>query len=301
MGVKIGESGGFAVLAEATYGTVGTVANRVWMPVKSSNIVNVREMMEPNYLVNTPSKRRFNVGYSQGQTVLPYCRSRAISQIILDMLGSYATNVHTFPAASGTPTNNVSATVWQDTGGHRMRFTGCVPTKFGWNISANQPVLWTVDWLGRIGTANDDVVALSMTKTDDDIMMWSDVGATITIAGAAVIPNSMTIEVAPQQTGPDRWAVGASYHRKPQRFGRWNITGSMTFDLDDTDTGDVNNTVALITSLLAYSSTAVGSIVVGDWTFSNCWFTGEIPTLDAGITPCVINFTANSLALTTAA
>lgn len=298
MGVMVGESGGIAVLAEAIYGTTGTVLNRIWMPMKSSNITNFRELMKPTYLVGTPSKRRYSLGYSQGQSVLPFCKSRAVSQIVLDAMGDLTTSVYAFP---GTPDNDIGVTVWQDSGGHRMRFNGCLPTKFTWTMKHGDPVLFTIDWLGRIGVISGESAALSMTKTDDDIMMWSDIASTMTINSAAVLPHSATIEVGPQMTGPDRWSLGATSHRRPQRWGAWDITGSITLDLDDTASGEVNNTVAVITSLLAYSSTAIGTIQIGDWVFSNCWFTGELPTVDAGITPCVVNFIANSLALTTTA
>lgn len=295
MGVNFGEAGGLAVLAEAAYGTVGTVANRVWLPLKSSNIINVRELMEPQYLVGVPTKRRFSLGYSQGQSVFPFVKSRAVSGIVLAAMSKLTTNTHAWP---DVPDNDIGVTVWQDSGGHRMRFAGCLPTKFSWSMQHGQPVLWTVDWLGRVGSGQDENAALSMAKTDDDIMMWSDVASTMTINGVAIIPHSATIEVAPQMTGPDRWALGATNFRRPQRWGRWKITGSITLELDDT-TG--NNTLAQIASMLAYSSTDIGNIVVGDWTFTDCWFTGELPSVEAGITPCVLNFEANALSLVTTA
>jgi len=187
----------------------------------------------------------------------------------------------------------VGSTIWVDTGGHLMQYTGCILTNLRWDLALNTAVRLTAGWLGAAGTKITPVAITA--PTEADIQMESDL-ATFTLGGATICILGATIEVAAQVVGSDRRCLGGTAIKKPVRTGRYTVTASLQCELSS-DTG--NDTVAQLDDYLG--GTAVGDLVIDDWTLTGCYMTGDPPALQAGITTFPINVEAQYLTLVTEA
>jgi hypothetical protein len=293
MAMMIGDAGGIAVAPEVTYGTPIVVGSAVWQTAFSASLGTRKSVISPGHLgAGNFTVRKYSPGYADGEIVVGYHRSRAVTGALLGGLGTLATQTYNFGTGTA-PTNNAGLTVYIDTGGHTMQYPGQVVSKIRWEMAVGQAIKMTVGFLGQPGTKT--TAATVSEPTQANIQMDSDL-TTFTLGAATICILGATIEVNWNVTGSDRVCLGASAIKQPVRVGRPTVTASLQCELSS-DTN--NDTVAQLDDYL--SGTAIGDLVIDDWTLSTGYATGDMPALQSGITTFPLNIEFASLALLTAA
>lgn len=290
MSVRIGDNGGIRVAPESTYGTAGTV----WAVQHArSGPLGLRRPLLPAPRLGAaqPAVRKYGVPYADGEISLAYDDSRAIIGNILANAGNLTVNDYTIGDGSAPDTN--ALTIWVDYGGYALRYVGAKIQTLRFEFQPDSPIVVTAAYLAQ-SVSEQTVTAL--TAPDETGIVWeSDISA-ITVGGAAMCALQGSIEVQLPLVGSDRHCLGAGTIKEPQYAGRPTITASLQCELAD-DTGA--DTEAQLADFL--SGTALGDIVIGDFTLSNCYMTGDTPALGEGITSIPINAEGNELVITTTA
>lgn len=296
-GIAIGDGGGIGVKKEVTYGTAETVP--IWQHPISAGLAPAKQLRPPKQLATVkPTNRDYMNKYSGGPLVVAYNNSRAVVGDILDCFGNLVTDDYTF-GDGGTP-DSEGFTSWVDvggnslvTGGHQMIYAGCVPTKIRWDFNANGIITMTVECLGQKDGVKATSPVLVASPDEADIEMTEAISA-ITLGTNALCVLGGFIEVDIPHEGTDRYCLGSSYIKKPQRRGLHNCTGSLQVELADETN---NDTEAELDHFIG--NTSAGDLVIGDWTLTGCYVTGEVPALQEGITRFPINLEGQSVTLTT--
>jgi hypothetical protein len=293
MTMMIGDAGGIAVAPEVAYGTPIVVGSAVWQTAFSASLGTRKSVISPGHLgAGNFTVRKYSPGYADGEIVVGYHRSRAVTGALLGGLGTLATQTYNFGTGTA-PTNNLGLTVYIDTGGHTMQYPGQVVSKIRWELAVGQAIKMTVGFLGQPGVKT--TAATVSAPTEANIQMDSDL-STFTLGGATICILGATIEVNWNVSGSDRVCLGSSAIKQPVRVGRPTVTASLQCELSS-DTN--NDTVAQLDDYL--TGTAIGDLVIDDWTLSAGYATGDMPALQSGITTFPINIEFASLALLTAA
>lgn len=290
MTTYIGDAGGIAVGAETVYGTEAA-AWVVQNPAPSSFGHRVSPIETGILMPKHPSIREYNK-FSDGDIVVGYTRKRS-RNLFLACLGKLTTQTITF-GDGVAPDNAIGLSVAIDFGGLQLKYLAGTVTKLRWDLRSNTSVLQTATMIARGGTI--DATPETMTAPDlADVVMDSDL-ATFTFAAAAIVIKGATIEIDPHATGLDRRGLGSANHKQPLYVGPWDFTATLDCELSS-DTG--NNTQAVLTSLLG--GTAVGDLVMDDWTLKNCYVEGDMPPISAGIIPFSMRARADYITLLTEA
>lgn len=291
MTMIIGDAGGIAIGVETTYGTAA--ASKVWQTPFSASLGTRKSVINPGHLGTAAySSRRYGPGSSDGDVVVGYHRSRAVTGGLLGALGTLATNTYNFGAGTA-PTNANGLTAWIDYGGLLMQHTGCIVSKLRWELSVGAAIKLTAEMLGQAGTK---ITPVTITQpTEANIQSDADL-ATFTLGGATICILGASIEVNQPITSADRVCLGSSAIKQPLWAGRPTITAQLQCELSS-DTN--NDTIAQLDDYLA--GTSVGDLVIDDWTLTSCYMSGDAPALAAGITKLAINVEASGLALVTVA
>lgn len=293
MTMIIGDAGGIAVAPEVTYGTPIVVGSAVWQTPYSASLGTRKSVINPGHLgAGNYTFRKYSPGYADGDIVVGYHRSRAVTGALLGGIGTLSSQSYTF-GTGATPTNNAGLTVYIDTGGHTMQYPGQIVTKLRWELAVASAIKMTAEFLGQPGTKT--TAATVSYPTEANIRMDSDL-ATFTLGGATICILGATIEVNWGVTGSDRVCLGGSAIKQPVRTGRPTITASLQCELSS-DTN--NDTIAQLDDYL--SGTSVGDLVIDDWTLASGYMTGDMPALQSGVTTFPINIEAASLVLVTVA
>ena len=292
MGSYLGDAGGIKVGKEAVaYGTVA--ATLVAQHPVSATLGTRVQRIAPTWLgVQANSSSKFALSYSDGELVVLHNPSRAVTGPIYEQLGKLTTNTYAF--GTGVTPDAVSMSAQIDHGGYLAQYLGLVVNSIRWDFSMGEATKVTVGCIGRKGTKETWSAAFTQ-PAESGIHMPSDLG-TVTVGGTAVCLLSGTITVSRPVTGADRICLGGTAIKQPQQNGRWSVTGSFNCELS-ADSG--NNTVAELDDYLA--NTALGDIVVDDWTLGTCYMVGDPPALGAGLATFPINVEALSLSLVTTA
>lgn len=291
MTMMIGDAGGIAVGVETIYGTAAS--SKIWQAPYSASIGTRKSVINPGHLGSgSYTRRSYGPGSSDGDIVIGYIRKRTVIQPLLGALGKLTTQTYAF-GGGATPDNAAGLTVWVDTGGHLMQYTGCILQKLRWELATAQAVKLTAEFLGQPGTKITPVTMTQPTVTD--IQMDSDL-TTFTLGGATICILGATIEVSQPISSADRVCLGGTAVKQPVWVGRPTITAALQCELSS-DTN--NDTVAQLDDYLG--GTAVGDLVIDDWTLSNCYMTGDAPALQSGITTFAINVEAATMSLLTEA
>lgn len=292
MASYIGDAGGIKVGKEAVaYGTLAAtlIAQH---PVSSTLGTRVRRIASSHLGVQANSQSKFALPYSDGEIVVLHNPSRAVTGPIYESLGKLTTN--TFAFGTGVTPDAVSLSAQIDHGGYLAQYLGLVVNSIRWDFSMNEATKVTFGSIGRKGTKETWSAAFTQ-PAESGIHMPGDFG-TVTVGGVAMCLLSGSITVSRPVTGADRMCLGGTTIKQPQQNGRWSVTGSFQCELS-ADTG--NNTVGELDDYLA--GTALGDIVVDDWTLGTCYMVGDPPALGTGIATFPINVEALSLALVTTA
>jgi hypothetical protein len=287
-GIAIGDGGGIAIGEESAYGTVAGA--KVWQHAKSAG-VGPRKTLRTNKQLTTvkPSARDYTVGYSDGPTVLCWNDSRAVNNGFMTALGTLDTNDFTI-GAGGAP-DLQSCSVWVDTGGHLMQYTGCKPTRVRYDFTADAEIVCTIDWLCRLG---QKITTVSISAPSEAGIVMASALTTIELGGNALCVLSGYVQVDIPHEGTDRVCLGSSFIKEPQRHWLNDVTGQLNVELsDDTD----NDTEAELDHFLG--GTAAGDLQIGTFLMTGCYLTGEVPALAAGITQFPIGLEGQTLVVTT--
>ena len=288
--VKIGDNGIIQIGPETTYGT----ATAAYVPQHSraATLGFRRDNLLPSpRLGQTPGVREYGVPFADGEIVLAYDNSRAVIGDLLATAGNLATNDYTI--GSSTAVDEDSLSQWIDYGGYAIQYTGGILNSLRFEFQPDSPIVVTASFLGRNATK---VTPGTYTKPDITGVVWeSDISA-ITIGAVPMCSLAGTVEVQFPVEGTDRHCLGGSFIKQPVRLLPIVTTGSLTVELDDSTGADSE---AILDLYLA--GTTIGDSVIGDFTLSNCYMTGETPALGEGITQFPINFTAENLIITTIA
>lgn len=289
MSIRIGDAGGIMIAPEATYGTPGT-----YVPQHGrSASIGPRKTLQPSPRLNPTelAARKYTTPFSDGEITLAYDRKRTVIGDIWANVGKLTTDTYSvgvYPTVTDMP----GLSVWVDYGGYAMEYTGQVITGFRLNFAPNEPVELVLTLLGRNPT-NETPITITPPSLDD-IIYDTDVGA-ITVTAAAMCAVSGSIDVRFPLVGSDRRCLGSVNMRKPQLSGMPVITASLALELDDSTGSDSEAALALF-----LSGTTAGDVVIGDFTLSNCFVTGDFPALGSGITQFPLNVQGNELAIVTA-
>jgi len=287
----VGDAGGIAVGTESTFGT--EAAAFVWLNTLPSSFGARRPMIDHGLLNNTyPTARLFSPGHADGDLGIGFVRSRAVN-LFLANCGKLTTQTIAF-GGGNVPDNDVGLSVRMNLGGPEMLYKGCSVGKLRWELAANQIVKQIATMIG--GPGERDATPTTVTVPDiTDVQLDSDL-ATFTIGGTACAVYGATIEVDMNRTGPDRKALGGSMHRRPVVQGPMTVTAQLQCELS-VEAGA--STIAYLDNYLA--GTAVGDVVIDDWTLKGCYVSGEMPSVQTGIVQFQLNVLANYLELVTVA
>lgn len=291
MASYLGDAGGITVGAEAVaYGTAA--ATFVPQHPVSATLGTRVQRIAPTHLgVQANSLAKFATSYSDGELVVLHNASRAVMGPIYTQLGKLTTATYAF--GTGVTPDAVSMSAKVDHGGLLMQYLGLVVNSIRWDFSMGEATKVTVGVIGRKGT-KESFAAITQ-PAESGIHMPSDIG-TVTVGGVAMCLLSGSITVSRPLTGSDRVCLGGSTIKQPQQTGRWSVTGSFNCEVS-ADTG--NNTVGELDDYLA--GTALGDIVLDDWTLGTCYMVGDPPALGSGLATFPMNVEALSLALVTTA
>jgi len=286
MGIRIGDDGGIRIAPEAAYGTPGTY---VTQHGRSGPIGPRKALLPSPRLGATPTVRSYGVGYVDGEIEVAYDDSRAIIGGLLAACGNLTTDTYTI--GDGSAPDETSLSVWVDYGGYAMQYAGCKPQSLRFGIDGDSPVVLTMGFLGQTPT-EETVVAINQPAVSG--VVWESDISTVTVGGTAACLLSASIEVELPLVGSDRHCLGAASIKEPQRSGHPMVTGSFNVELDDSTGADSEAWLALF-----LAGTALGDIVLGDFTLSDCYMTGDFPALGEGITQFSLNVEAATLAIST--
>mgnify|MGYP001273128539 CR=1 FL=1 len=289
MGVRIGDNGGIRVAPESTYGTAGTVWS-VQHP-RSASLGPRKALLPSPRLGAMPTTRAYGVGYADGETEVAYDDHRTVIGDLLAAAGNLSTNTYTIGDGSAPDTNSLS--VWVDYGGYVLQYVGAKLQSLAFGMEGNNPVTLTTGFLAQ---SVSEETPVSLTKPDVAGVVWESDLSTITVGGAGACFLSGSIEVAIPIVGADRHCLGAASIKEPEWSGHPTVSGSFNVELEDTSGRDSE---AFIASFLAGS--AIGDVVVGDFTLTDCYMTGEPPALGEGITQFSFGVEAATLTVTTQA
>jgi len=288
--VKIGDNGIIQLGVETAYGTASVAL--VEQHSRSATKGLRRDNLLPSpRLGQTPAVRAYGVPFTDGEIVLAYDNSRAVIGDLLASAGNLATNDYTI--GSSTAVDNDSLTIWIDYGGYVLQHTGSILQSLRFEFQPDSPVVVTAGFLGRSATTETPT---SYTNPDIADVVWESDISSITVGGVAMCSLAGTIEVQIPVQGSDRHCLGGAVIKQPVRLLPIVTTCSLTVELDDTTGADSE---AVLDLYLA--GTTLGDIVIGDFTLSNCYMTGEPPALAEGLTQFPINATAENLIITTIA
>lgn len=296
MTVKIGDLGGVRVGSEAVaYGTLA--ATMIWQHMRAAPLARVSGLLDQPRLSGTKlTTRKYSTGYSEGEFEVAYDDSRAVIGPILAACGALSTDDYVI-GDDGTP-DEESLSVDRMFGnsaadGYLLQSLGCIPSSLRFAFNPDEPVVLT---LGVIGL--DDAVGTAATPapaTEAGIVWESDLG-TLTIGGTTVCIDSASIDQQFGIVGGNRKCLGTSVIKKPVRTGRVLTTGQFMVELSD-DTGADSEAI-----LAAWrAGTALGDIVIGDFTLGNCHMIGDEPAIGSGIVSFPVNVEASELTITTSA
>ncbi len=287
--VKIGDNGAIQIGPETTYGTV--TAAYVEQHARSATIGPRKALLPSPRLGQNPTVRSYGVGYTDGEIVLAYDDSRAVIGNLLASVGNLSTNDYTIGTDAAPDTESLS--VWVDYGGYVLEYLGCQVSSIRFEFSPDSPIVVTAGFLGR---ASATKTPTSYTLPAVAGVVWDSDITPLTIGGAAMCSLSGSIEVQIPLVGTDRHCLGSSTIKQPCRSGKIITTASLNVELDDATGADSE---AVLDLFLA--GTTLGDIVIGDFTLSSCYMTGDGPSLGEGITAFPINVEASELVVTTTA
>lgn len=290
--INIGDNGGIRIAPESTY----NVAGSTWavQHARQASLGPRHALLPaPRLGAAQPDTRKYGLLHGDSDIVLAYDDSRAVIGTLLAHAGVLDTDTYTIGDMSVAPDTN-SLTAWIDYGSYVLQHTGCKIQTLRFEFQPDSPVVVTAGFMSA-GVTEQTPTGLTAPAVTG--VVWdSDIGS-ITVGGVAMCSLSGSIEVQyPLVGGPDRHCLGASAIKEPQYAGRPTITTSLQVELAD-DTGA--DSEALVALFLA--GTGLGDIVIGDFTLSNCYMTGDPPALGEGIVSFPVNAEANELQIVTTA
>ena len=290
MSVRIGDNGGIRIGPETVYGTA-TVAY-VTQNGRSATIAPAKALLPSARLGSQNlAVRTYGVGSADGEIELAYDDHRAVIEALLNATGNLTINDYTVGDGSVPDTESVS--IWVDYGGSAMEYLGCVVQSLRFEIQPDSPIVVTASFLGQTVSQESST---ALTFPDEADIVWESDISTVSIGGTAMCSLSGTIEVQIPILGSDRHCLGGSVIKQPVHAGRSVTTATLNVELAD-DTGA--DSEAILALFLA--NNALGDIVIGDFTLSSCYMTGDGPALGEGITQFPINVEAHELIITTQA
>lgn len=290
MSVKIGDKGGIRIAPESVaYGTAGTV----WtvQHARSASLGERKGLLPKATLgLTNPTTRAYGIPYADGEIEIAYDDSRAVIGPLLAAAGNLVTNDYTIGDGSAPDTN--SLTMWIDYGGYAVQHLGCKLASLRFAFEPDSPIVVTAGFIGR--SAAPQTPATLTYPAASGIVWDSDISA-VSVGGANQCTLSGSIEVQFPFTDTSRHCLGASEIKEPQmQGGVIAVTASLQVELND-ETGD--DSEAILADY--FSETALGDIVIGDFTLSDCYMVGDPPALGEGITSFPVNVEASTLVITT--
>lgn len=307
-----GHFGGFALVAEATYGT-DPATGYTWMPAATKSYFSVKPIRE-RIPVERPglvpvAAPPFDVMKVEGNTVNFFSTSDAVVGVILRAFGirtgSTAPFTYTIDGTtSGYPPSTNSFTILDDKGivtapstHKQFAATGMKPTRVLFDFKPGQPVIMTTTWVGRGYAAKGSPVAISAPA--DTVISYPSDYPTITLAGSAFGFESAQIIVDLPKVQPLRFGATAQSEPIPSD-GQIVVSYTMAGNYGN-DTG--HDYVAELDDFLG--SGTFGTVIMGSaqarFTLTSARVDGDWPDSVTGPIPVTLKGQAAGLIINTSA
>jgi len=300
MGTPIGNLGGIALEAEATWGTTVGVA-WVWQHPMPSSFGFRREVIEPNLLsYSAHTARGYSGFYADGDINMGLDLNDDVCGTALGLVG--AKTVNTYKIGGGDVADIESASILMNYGGggatpinaHEWIYSGFKPSSLRLDIVPDSNSILTLVGTGKDVTktgAGDSEIPAPPLETD--VFMPADVGA-VTLQTETICLFSATIEALVPKSGYERKCLGGAMKEQITN-ARPDVTFTLNLTLDDQTS---NNTIIALNKFV--TGTDLGTLLLGtDIKLNNCFMTGDFPPLQDGEIDFTITGTADYLEVTT--
>ena len=298
MATPIPADGGILIGAETTYGT--EASSKSVMIGTSSSMGLRRQTAKSRTRPNRRGPKLAQLAsHVDGEVVFAYSYTDSVVADVLGALGAITgTTTKTCSIGLGSSPDADSLTIGVNHGGLEYTYTGCVPTRFSLEFDAESDAQATLGVSGQAVAKEATPTTLTLPAAST-MLMASDYG-TLTLNSDTFDFRTVSVNVDyPTAVKGVSYANAATVRRVVVTGGPM-ITGSVTVDLDDDDTANMN-TVALLDTYI--SSGGIGSVTLLDSghgvTFASCQMVGDPPSWDGSENSFPINFEAESVLLTT--
>lgn len=289
-----GLDGGILIGAETTYDT--EASSKVAQLAISSTLGPRRVPIRTrSRLTSYASRTRQGPSYVDGEIVAGFTLSDSIIGGVLGLLGSDSAVAGTYVIGTGSQ-DNASASVAINHGGTEYTYTGCVPQSFRLELG-QEDAIYTLSLAGR--TVAEEASVTSFTDPSESALLLPASYGTLSIDSADYDFSSFSLEISCPVDFLGKTSVGASQVRRAFLAGAFEISGSVTLELDDDAANDMD-TVTLLDNAVSSGDGNLASITMGSWlTLSSCQLTGDWPSLQAGAQEFSLSFNAQTAAIVT--
>lgn len=288
-----GQLGWIATASEATYGTLGT--SLVYQQGISAALKQQETRTVPPCLGSTAANTGYQLAkWIAGTITLGHTDEKDDVAVIYNHCGNDDAAADTYDF--GLTPGYGSLSFFLDIDSVEYDFAGCIVRGITWNLNNNDYSTMVLDVIGQSVTKYAGGARTTSIPPCDEIVVPGDLG-TFTIGGAnlAGCVKGATINWSWNTTDVGRQRLGTTVIPKPLRVGRNTVSATFNLELDNATSA---NSVAVLDTYLAGS--ALGDIVLDNFTLGSCVATGELPDLSGNLTDVSLSVVASSLAVTIA-